>query len=152
MAKAAATSAVGLAAGVIAVTVVAGGLGAAAGLFALASPPKTSARAESVHAPKPGPAPALVKPLPMVLTNLAHPASTLVRLEAALILDPDTPDPDALAAKTAEDFAAYLRTATLSGVEGATGFIYLRADLLDRARIRSHGKARDVAIRALAIE
>ena len=47
---------------------------------------------------------------------------------------------NALAAAIAEDIVAYLRTVPLAQLEGPSGFLHLREDLNDRARIRSGGK------------
>lgn len=90
--------------------------------------------------------------VPSILTNLAGPGKTYIRLEATLALDPDASGAEALAAKIGEDFLAYLRTTTLAQIEGPGGFQFLREDLIDRARIRSEGKVRDVIIQAFAVE
>lgn len=93
-----------------------------------------------------------LKPLPPIVTNLAGPERTWVRLEASLVLDGNDKDANGLAASIAEDFIAFLRTVSLSQVQGASGFQHLREDLNDRARIRSGGKVHDLVIHTLIFE
>jgi flagellar FliL protein len=93
-----------------------------------------------------------LKPLPPIVTNLAGPERTWVRLEASLVLDGNDKDANGLAASISEDFIAFLRTVSLSQVQGASGFQHLREDLNDRARIRSGGKVHDLVIHTLIFE
>lgn len=51
-----------------------------------------------------------------------------------------------------QDTLVFLRTLTVSMVEGSLGLIYLREELTDRARIRSRGKVKDVIIRSMVIQ
>jgi flagellar FliL protein len=88
-----------------------------------------------------------------IVTNLAEPAETWVRLQAAILLDPtDTRKPELVAAQIAEDFLGYLRTISLSSIGGPSGLRHLREDLDERARIRSDGKVREIVIRALVVQ
>lgn len=75
-----------------------------------------------------------------------------MRLEASLVFDGNDKDANGLAASIAEDFIAFLRTVSLSQVQGASGFQHLREDLNDRARIRSGGKVHDLVIHTLIFE
>jgi flagellar FliL protein len=94
-----------------------------------------------------------MRTLPPIVTNLAGPDKTWIRLEASIVLAPDPGgDPNEIAARVAEDTLAYLRTMTLAQIQGATGFQSLREDLKDRVRIRTGGKARDLVIQALVVE
>lgn len=94
-----------------------------------------------------------MRTLPPIVTNLAAPEKTWVRLEASIVLAPDPGgDPSEIAARVAEDTVAYLRTTTLAQIQGATGFQSLREDLKDRVRIRTGGKVRDLVIQALVVE
>jgi len=85
-----------------------------------------------------------------ITTNLAVPGTTWVRMEASVILD--EPAPPSLADDIHQDFVAYLRTLRIYQVEGATGFRNLKADLEERARIRSQGHVRQVLIQTLLFE
>lgn len=93
-----------------------------------------------------------VKPLPAIVTNLATPQKTWVRLEASIVYSDATPDINALAATIAEDVIAFLRTVPLAQLEGPSGFLHLREDLNERARIRSAGKVRELVIQSLVLE
>lgn len=86
-----------------------------------------------------------------IVTNLASPERTWIRLEASIVMDGEG-DAKALSAAITEDTVAYLRTLSLPLVEGASGMLHLREDLNDRARIRSGGKVRDLVIHTLIVE
>ena len=45
-----------------------------------------------------------------------------------------------------------MRTVPLAQLEGPSGFLHLREDLNDRARIRSGGKVRELVVHALVLE
>jgi flagellar FliL protein len=87
-----------------------------------------------------------------IVTNLASPEKTWIRLEASIVLDGDGAEAKALAASITEDTVAYLRTLSLPLIEGASGLLHLREDLNDRARIRSGGKVRDLIVHTLIVE
>ena len=94
-----------------------------------------------------------LKPLPAIVTNLASPNGTWIRIEASVVVGADaSTGSDALVATIAEDIVAYLRTVPLAQIEGPSGFLHLREDLNDRARIRSGGRVRELVIQALVLE
>ena len=62
-----------------------------------------------------------VKPLATIVTNLREPSTLYVRI-AVVVLEPNTPDSAALAAKIGDDLVSYLRTVSISELEGPTGF------------------------------
>jgi flagellar FliL protein len=94
-----------------------------------------------------------LKPLAPIVTNLASPERTWVRLEASLVMEGDqSPEAKMLATQITEDIVAFLRTVPLTQVQGPSGFQHLREDLKDRVRVRSSGKAHDLVIQALIIE
>ena len=86
-----------------------------------------------------------------IVTNLASPENTWIRLEASIVIDGEG-DAKGLAATITEDTVAYLRTLSLPLIEGASGLLHLREDLNDRARVRSGGKVRDLIIHTLIVE
>ena len=99
------------------------------------------------------PASANLRSLPPIVTNLASPGQTWIRLEASLVVDGDqTAEANVLVAQIAEDIIAFLRTVTLVQIQGASGFQHLREDLSDRVRVRSGGKIRDLVIQSMIIE
>ncbi|MGO8798188.1 MAG: flagellar basal body-associated FliL family protein [Roseiarcus sp.] len=91
--------------------------------------------------------------LPAVVTNLGSPQETWIRLEASLLFDPKaTPQPDALGAEIAGDILAFLRTTSLSQIQGPAGLQNLRDDLNERVAIRSGGAAKELVIRTLVVQ
>ncbi len=93
--------------------------------------------------------PLLVELAPMT-TNLAAPSETWVRMELSLVLDaPQTPD---LIEKVHQDLFAYARTLKMHQIEGASGYQHLKADLQERASIRSDGHVTQVLVRTLLFE
>jgi flagellar FliL protein len=91
-----------------------------------------------------------VIPLAAITTNLAAPEQVWIRLEASVVLDePQSPE---LIETIHQDLLAYLRTIKLHQVEGASGFQHLKADLEERAKIRSDGHVKQFLIRTLLFE
>ena len=93
-----------------------------------------------------------LRTLAPIVTNLAHPDKTWIRIEALLVMDEQTPDAGTLSAQIVEDIVAFLRTVSLSQIQGASGFQHLREDLNDRVRVRSGGKVRDLVVQSMIIE
>ncbi len=93
--------------------------------------------------------PALVDLAP-ITTNLAAPADVWVRMDASVVFDKQP----SLEMKEAihQDILAFLRTVKMHQVEGASGYQHLKADLKERAAIRSSGHAKDFLIRTLLFE
>jgi flagellar FliL protein len=91
--------------------------------------------------------------LPAVVTNLGSPQETWIRLEASLLIDPKAaPQSEALGAEIASDILAFLRTTSLSQIQGAAGLQNLRDDLNERAAIRSGGSVKELVIRTLVVQ
>jgi flagellar FliL protein len=94
-----------------------------------------------------------LRPLAPIVTNLASPDKTWIRLEALLVMEGEqTPDAGTLSAQITEDIVAFLRTVSLTQIQGASGFQHLREDLNDRVRVRSGGKVRDLVVQSMIIE
>jgi flagellar FliL protein len=93
----------------------------------------------------------LVLNLAPITTNLAAPSDTWLRLELSVQLDAPTTDPT-LADTIHQDLLAFVRTVKLHQIEGASGFQHLKADLLDRASVRTDGHVKAVLIRTLLFE
>lgn len=85
-----------------------------------------------------------------IITNLAYPSDSWVRLEVALMFK-DKPDPK-LAEAIHQDIMVYLRTVTLQQIEGPRGFQYLKDDLQDRASLITEGKISKILFRTFVIE
>lgn len=142
----------------LAVTGAALGVGWLSGAYLKSSeaPPRTPPAPEN-HGPVaaeaqpalPGAGPTLVALAP-ITTNLAAPESVWVRMDASLVLD--EPQPPELVQAVHQDLLALLRTTKLHQVEGASGYQHLKADLQERAAIRSDGHVKDILIRTLLFE
>ncbi len=132
------------------VTAMAGAMGA---LFAVPPPPpEPAAKAD----PTPGgvvPAASGLFEMPPIVTNIGSPKDTWIRLEASIVFDAKTVQhPETLAEDIAGDELAYLRTITLTQVEGPIGLENIRQDLNERAAIRSGGKVSELVIRTLVVQ
>ncbi|RWX61209.1 flagellar basal body-associated FliL family protein [Mesorhizobium sp. M4B.F.Ca.ET.089.01.1.1] len=93
--------------------------------------------------------PTLVQLAP-ITTNLASPAEVWIRLEASVFYD--TPQPAEMTEQIHQDLLALVRTLKMHQIEGASGYQHLKADLEDRATIRSGGHAKQILIRTLLLE
>jgi flagellar FliL protein len=147
-----------LAAEIVVVTLLAGAMGAG---FAVtqAAPPFVDPAAAATEADKADKravthaANASLFELPPIITNLAAPADTWIRLEVSIVFDPkDVPHPEALGGDIAGDLLAYLRTMTVAELEGPIGLQNLRQDLSERVAIRSAGKVGELIIRTLVVQ
>ncbi|WP_245475695.1 flagellar basal body-associated FliL family protein [Bradyrhizobium sp. Leo170] len=88
-----------------------------------------------------------------VVTNLAAPTGTWVRMEGSVVTDQmNEEEANLLAARLGEDIVSYLRTVSAAQIEGARGLQYLREDLNERAAIRSGGKVRELIIETLVVQ
>lgn len=97
------------------------------------------------------PGPANVVNLAPITTNLAVPETMWIRLELSLVFD-QPPQDEMLADAIQQDFMAYIRTVKLMQVQGASGYLHLKSDLLERANIRAKGQVKDVLIRTMLFE
>jgi flagellar FliL protein len=94
-----------------------------------------------------------VVPLPAILTNLAAPEGTWIRLEGALLVGGETSEADdVLARRAAAGLVTFLRTVEAAHVEGPTGFLHLRDDLNNLVATLSRGEIREVLIQSMVLE
>jgi flagellar FliL protein len=90
--------------------------------------------------------------LPPLITTLAT-SGAWVRLEAAMVYDAEAGKlPATLPMQLTEDMLAYLRTLTVAHISGPSGFLHLKQDLAERARIRSEDRVEDILIQVLVFE
>ena len=90
------------------------------------------------------------KPLKPILTNLASPTDVWVRMELALVTKSDATED--LLEMIHQDLFGFMRTVKLHHVEGPSGFLNLRAQLTERAALRSKGEVQKVLIRTMLFE
>jgi flagellar FliL protein len=114
-----------------------------------AAPENEGKVAEPAAAQQPGTGPTLVALAP-ITTNIASPADTWIRMEASVVYD--TPQPPAMTEDIHQDLLAFVRTLKMHQIEGASGYQHLKADLEERAAIRSGGHAKQILIRTLLLE
>lgn len=93
----------------------------------------------------------LIVPLAPITTNIAQPADTWLRMELAVVYDKAPEDPG-LTDTIHQDILAYIRTIKMHQMEGPSGFLHLKADLDERAAIRSDGLAKKVLVRTMILE
>ncbi|MDQ0506662.1 flagellar basal body-associated FliL family protein [Xanthobacter agilis] len=94
-----------------------------------------------------------IKDLKPIVVNLAAPSSTFVRLEVALVFKNGAlANPDVTAAEVREDIIAYMRSLSLSQLEGPSGLQHLREDLNDRATTRSQGKVTELVLGTMVVQ
>jgi flagellar protein FliL len=99
-----------------------------------------------------------IRDLQPITTNLAGTPPAWIRLEAAMLLDPENPaEPESaeeieLLRVVNEDVVAFLRTVSLMQLQGPSGFQSLREDLNERVRIRSEGKIKELIVQSMILE
>ena len=144
--------------GLLLLTLVAAGIGALIGLRMVETVRDSVARDTSEAARRTSFSPiyvsnAQLRTLMPMVTNLAAPRDTWIRLQASVILTDDAAEEASLlVSRIEQDILAYLRTITLSQIEGAGGLQHLREDLNERAVIRSKGQVRELILESLVIQ
>ena len=92
-------------------------------------------------------------PFPPVLTSLAAPSGTWIRIEGSMLVSEHAEEkPEILVEQAATHVLAFLRTVTLSQIEGPSGLLYFRQDLNDVVSAMSEGQVREVLIHGLVVE
>ncbi len=95
----------------------------------------------------------ILQELKPVIANLAAPSGMFVRLEGGIIFKKgELPHPDITAAQIREDIVAYIRTVTLSQLEGPSGLLHLREDLNERAVQRGEGKIQELVLETMVVQ
>lgn len=85
-----------------------------------------------------------------ITTNLAAPSEIWIRLEASVLYD--APQPQEMTEQIHQDLLAFVRTLKMHQIEGASGYQHLKADLDERAALRSGGHVKQVLIRTMLLE
>ncbi|MEO9340700.1 flagellar basal body-associated FliL family protein [Mesorhizobium sp. SB112] len=138
-------------AALLGVTVAAIGMGWASGTYLIDSPAGTPAPDVAHASPEEKiDDKRIVLPLEPITTNIASPKDIWVRMELAIALD--APQPQEMVDEIHQDLLAFIRTVRLDQIETASGFLHLKADLEERAAIRSDGHVKNVFIRTLLFE
>jgi flagellar protein FliL len=95
----------------------------------------------------------VVKPLDAVVTNLASPSDTWIRLEASMVFKNGAlQNPAVTAAELRQDMLAYLRTVNIAQLQGPSALQHLIDDLDERAAVRTNGRVSELVIQTLVIQ
>jgi flagellar FliL protein len=136
--------------------VIAAGLGCAQGFLTALPPnaPELTGKSGAKGARSDAPVAELGSiDLPPVVTNLAAPPDIWVRIEGTLLFEGKTlPQGEALAGQISGDILAFMRTQSLSQIQGVAGFQHLRQDLNERVVTRSEGRVRELIIKSLVVQ
>lgn len=88
-----------------------------------------------------------------LVTNLSSPKEAWIRLQASVLLEDDVDgDVAVMRKKVEDDFLTYLRTLTLSHLEGGIGLQHLKEDLTERARTRTKGQVYEVILESVVVQ
>lgn len=145
--------------GLVLATAIAVGAGAGLGTM-LAGAIEAAVTAKVKEVPEKPPAPPakyagdlVVRDLKPIITNLAVPSTTWIRLEAAIIFtNGSVENPDIVASEIEQDLLAYARTLTLEQLTGASAFEHLRDDLNERVSIRTEGAVKELVLKTMVMQ
>lgn len=94
-----------------------------------------------------------LRELPPVITNLADPEGTWVRVQASIVYDrKQVAKPDVIASQISEDILGFMRTLSMAQIGGASGLQHLREDLNERAVIRSGGLVHELIVHSVVFQ
>jgi flagellar protein FliL len=147
-------------------TLIAGGGGYVVATMLASGPPAAPAAggAEQAHVPAAEPAhgasgeevaenSGIIRQLSPIITNLASPKDTWMRIEVSIVINPEAKaEQDLIAVKSSDQILAFLRTMDLSQVEGPSGYLHFREDLNDLVRENSDNKVAQVLISSMVVE
>jgi flagellar FliL protein len=151
----------GIAISALAITAVAAGGGVLFGLKTAQTIETTIAKRDAAEAAAAGKhlitmkysGDTVVKPLDAVVTNLASPSDTWVRLEASMVFKNGAlANPEVTGAEVRQDMLAYLRTVNIAQLEGPSALQHLLDDLNERAAVRTDGRVSELVIQTLVIQ
>ena len=95
----------------------------------------------------------ILVPMKPIITNIGKEAETLIRIESMLVMKAEHSDKfDYIIEKITEDILVYLKSISLSDIQGAFGLVNLMEDLNVRAALRSEGHVTEVLIQSLVVE
>jgi flagellar protein FliL len=95
----------------------------------------------------------IVRQLAPIITNLSSPKDTWIRLEVAIVINPEAQaDQDMVAVRSSDQILTMLRTVTLSQIEGPSAFLHFKEDINDLLRENSEHKVQQVLISSMVVE
>ena len=88
-----------------------------------------------------------------VLVSLADGSDTYLRMELALIFDKDAGNQnEETRLRIGSEITSFASTLTLKQISGPSGYLHLREDLLDRARLATSGEVKELLILSMVSE
>lgn len=88
-----------------------------------------------------------------IIIALQKSKNAFMRIELAIIPENDSDiDNQETRLRIGSDIAAFAQTLTLEQISGPSGYMHFREDILDRVRLITNGKAKDVLIMSLVAE
>ncbi len=94
-----------------------------------------------------------VSRLEPVIANLSQPSGTWVRLDTAIVFERDAvEDLEHMKAILSQDILAFLRTVSITDLQGPSAFGHLRDDLNERVRFASRGVVSELMIEAMVLQ
>ena len=151
----------GLAVGVGVITLVATGMGVGLGMQTAAKVERTVVAREAAAAVPSGDRVVSVQysgdmvlhPIEAVVTNLASPSDTWIRLETAMVFkNGAVANPQVTAAELRQDIIAYARTISLAQLDGPSALQHLREDLNERTQLRTGNQVSELVIQSLVVQ
>jgi flagellar protein FliL len=95
----------------------------------------------------------VIRQLAPIITNLASPKDTWMRIEVSLVISPEAQaEQDIIAVQSSDKILTMLRTVSLAQIEGPSGFLHLKEDINDLLRESSENKIRQVLINSMVVE
>ncbi len=95
----------------------------------------------------------IVRQLAPIITNLSSPKDTWIRLEVAIVINPEAQaDQDMVAVRSSDQILTMLRTVSLSQIEGPSAFLHFKEDINDLLRENSDNKVSQVLISSMVVE
>ncbi len=95
----------------------------------------------------------IIRQLSPIITNLASPKDTWMRIEVSIVINPEAKaEQDLIAVKSSDQIMAFLRTVDLAQVEGPSGYLHFREDINDLVRESSDNKVAQVLISSMVVE
>jgi flagellar protein FliL len=92
-------------------------------------------------------------PFPPVIVNLTEPKQVWIRMEGGIaFMKSGDKKPELLAAESAAQITQYLKTLSLTDIEGSDGLLFLQEDVNDIVKSLSGGQVHRVLISGLIVE
>jgi flagellar protein FliL len=115
--------------------------------------PETSKPTEETAGKEPNVNAGIVRQLAPIVTNLASPKDTWMRIEVSLVINPEAQaEQDMIAVKSSDQILTMLRTIDLSQIEGPSGFLHFKEDINDLLKENSENKIRQALIVSMVVE